>query len=126
MPLRSSLPLQILSLVVPIFAIYFAYQASIRWGVFSAAIKEEWENNFRADTVVIGVEERIRDRKERMGKTPVYLYVGLLKFVGFFVMFGLTWMYSVSHGGVSSLVRKEDVLAAVKDVWSLIDFWVTA
>ena len=74
MPLRS-LTLQILSLVVPILAIFFAYQASIRWSGFSAAIRKDWESNFRADTVVIGAGERIRDGKERMGRTPVYLYV---------------------------------------------------
>ena len=75
MPLRSSLPLQILSLVVPIFAIYFAYQASIRWVGFSAAIKRDWESNFRADRVVSGAGVRIGEETERMGKTPVYLYV---------------------------------------------------
>ena len=71
--------MQILSLIVGIFAIFFAYQASIRWAGFSTAIKQDWEGNFRADTVVIGVRERIRDMKERMGKTPVYLYVKLPK-----------------------------------------------
>ena len=82
MHLRS-LPLQILSLVVPVFAIFFAYQASIRWAGFSAKIKEEWEGNFRADSGVIGAEERVRDGKEMMGKTPVYLYVDLLEFARF-------------------------------------------
>lgn len=73
MPLRRLLPLQILSLVVPIFAVFFAYQASIRWAGFSAKIKEDWESNFRADRVVIGAGERVRDGKEMTGKTPVYL-----------------------------------------------------
>ncbi len=85
MPLRS-LPLQILSLVVPIFAVFFAYQASIRWEGFSSAIKEDWERNFRADTAVIGPGERVGFGKEMMGKTPVYLYVnllGLAKFIFF-------------------------------------------
>ena len=78
MPLRRLLPLQILSLVVPIFAVFLAYQASLRWEGFSAKIKEDWEGNFRADRVVIGAGERVRDGKEMMGKTPVYLYVELL------------------------------------------------
>ena len=73
MPLRS-LPLQILSLVVPIFAVFVAYQASIRWSGFSAAVKKDWQSNFRADTAVIGAGERVGAGKEMMGKTPVYLY----------------------------------------------------
>ena len=80
MPLHS-LPLQITSLVVGIFAVFFAYQASIRWSGFSAAIKRDWESNFRADTAVIGAGERVAFGDEIMGKTPVYLYVNLLKFV---------------------------------------------
>lgn len=36
-------------------------------------------------------------------------------------MYELTTIHSVSHGGVSWLVWKEDVLAVVKDVRSLID-----
>ena len=62
----------------------FAYQASIRWAGFSAAIKKDWESNFRAEAVVIGVGERVRAGKEMMGKTPVYLYVNLLGFAGYF------------------------------------------
>ena len=85
MPLRRLLPLQILSLIVPIFAIFFAYQASLRWEGFSAKIKEDWEGHFRADRVVIGAGERVRDGKEMMGKTPVYLYVELLGFAMWFL-----------------------------------------
>ena len=85
MPLRRLLPLQILSLVVPILAVFFAYQASLRWVGFSAKIKEDWEGNFRADRVVIGAGERVHDGKEMMGKTPVYLYVELLGFAMWFL-----------------------------------------
>ena len=82
MPFRN-LPLQILSLVVLVFAVFFAYQASIRWSGFSAAIKEEWGSNFRADTAAIGAGERAGSGKDMMGKTPVYLYVGLLGYARF-------------------------------------------
>ena len=69
MPLRN-LPLQaiVISLIVPVFAVSFAYQASIRWEGFSSVIKEDWERNFRA-----GVESG--GRVEMGGRTPVYLYV---------------------------------------------------
>ena len=86
MPLRSLL-LQILSLVVPILAVVFAYQASIRWAGFSAAIKKDWESKFRADTVVGGTGERVRAGKEMMGKTPVYLYVNVLGFARWFLCY---------------------------------------
>ena len=72
MPLRSSLPLQIIvvSLIVPLFAVFLVYQAEIRWKGFSSVIKEEWEGNFRA---VIEAEERVEFAEGMMGKTPVYL-----------------------------------------------------
>ena len=90
MPLRS-LPLQILSLVVPIFAAFFAYQASIRWSGFSATIKKDWESNFRADTAGFEAGERVRSGKEMMGKTPVYLYVNLLGLAKVFFFFRDVW-----------------------------------
>ncbi len=74
MPLRS-LPLQIVSLVVPILAVFFAYQASIRWSGFTSVIKKDWESNFRAETAVRKAGESAGSREETMGKTPVYLYV---------------------------------------------------
>ena len=81
MPLRS-LFLQIISLVVPILAVFFAYQASIRWSGFSSAIKKDWESNFRADIAVRKAgESAVSGEEIMMGKTPVYLYVNLPKVV---------------------------------------------
>lgn len=103
MPLRN-LPLQILSLVVLVFAVFFAYQASIRWSGFSAAIKEDWRDKFRADTAAIEPGVGVRSEKDMMGKTPVYLYVGLLESAKFWLVIDeLTRVHSVSHGGVSWL-----------------------
>ena len=82
MPFRS-VPLQILSLVVLIFAVYFAYQASVRWEGFSSIIKEDWDSNFRAGVGIIGTGKR--EETMGMAKTPVYLYVWtyLLEFAEF-------------------------------------------
>lgn len=74
MPLRSSLPLQIIvvSLIVPIFAaVFLVYQAQIRWKGFSSVIKEEWEGNFRTDRTGVGIE--VGEREKMGGRTPVYL-----------------------------------------------------
>lgn len=74
MPLRTH-PLQtiIISLIVPIFAVFFAYQASVRWQGFSSLVKKDWERNFRAGIGVIGAGKR--EETMGMAKTPVYLYV---------------------------------------------------
>ena len=73
MPHRS-LPLPIIvSLIVPIFAVFFAYQASVRWEGFKGVVKKDWERNSRVDRV--GVEAGEREVMIGMAKTPVYLYV---------------------------------------------------
>ena len=80
MPPRSLLSCQtiIISLIIPIIAVFFAYQASVRWEGFKGVVKRDWERNFRAG-------ERVRFSENMGGKTPVYLYVwiclGLLGFV---------------------------------------------
>ena len=94
MPLRS-LPFQIIvvSLIVPIVAVFFAYQASVRWSGFSSVIKQDWESNFRAD--MVGFEAGEREEMTGMGKTPVYLYVWFcLDLMGFIYwrVYGLTRM----------------------------------
>ena len=84
MPPRSLLSCQIIiiSLIIPTIAVFFAYQASIRWEGFKGVVKRDWESNFRA---LVEAGEKAHFGGNMGGKTPVYLYVwiclGLLGFV---------------------------------------------
>lgn len=72
------LPIKISFLVVPLIAVWLAFQAPNRWSRSTFTVQADWSKNFRVDSPMLKSSAVASSAKTMAAKTPVYLYVTLL------------------------------------------------